>query len=153
MRPIKFKAKSIEENSKGQWVEGNLILSNDIDGELFAQIEATYIEDFRKWEVDPKTVSEYTCILDSDGNEIFENEIIGVFDRMPSDELETVGYYEVFNGFRSGYPAFTLADSDELSDEVNTIAFLANGDFYFKVIGNVFDNPELLKSEPESNDA
>jgi hypothetical protein len=91
--------------------------------------------------------------LDSDENEIFENELVGVYGHFAGEEIR-IGVYEVVNGFRQGYPAFTLAGFEDISDTINTLSWLVVGqDFYFKIVGNKFDNPELLKSEAESNDA
>lgn len=124
-REILFKSKHVD---NGKWVEG-----------FFYQIwEKTYI----LWgitnnvpnmiEVIPKTVCEYTGLTDKNGTKIFEwdivevdNGAIGYYAKVYFDDS---GFYIVLNGCGT-------ANRSKLYEKSNNV----------KVIGNVFDNPELLE--------
>lgn len=97
------------------------------------------------YDVDPSTVCQYTGLTDKNGVKIFEGDIIeaqtqdtkqlrnaevrfGEFSDINSDEDECyIGFYIVFDGI------FTTAG--QLKEFSNSI----------EVIGNIFDNPELLE--------
>lgn len=131
MREILFRGKRID---NGEWVEG------DLDRALFADID--FISHFVKsdervsYEVIPETVGQYTGLTDKNGKKIFEGDIIS--ERPP---MNTIAYI--------GYVAY--------DDEAALWRFMINNDTKFNgvllgtysrsytVIGNIHDNPEMLK--------
>lgn len=83
-----------------------------------------------EYDVEPDTVGQFTGAYDCDGKEIYEGDILQ-FKDIPSDCFE-VFYYDKFCAFAVKNPVQALR-KDETS--------------HFKVIGNIHDNPELLKGE------
>jgi uncharacterized phage protein (TIGR01671 family) len=73
--------------------------------------------------VDPETVGQSICLTDTNGVKIFEGDIIEECDE---DDLKHV---------------FTIKD---ISTYNNEFWFRNSSRKYFKVIGNIYDNPELL---------
>ena len=126
MREILFKAKRID---NGDWVEGNYI-TDEQDKEK-AYIGYIFgIEDFDIVEVNPETLCQYTELKDKNGNRIWESDIV----RMENAMDEGIGNVEFYGGmwYVDGEPNNNLYDILEYDDgEV-------------EVIGNIFDNPELL---------
>ena len=126
MREILFKAKRID---NGDWVEGNYI-TDEQDKEK-AYIGYIFgIEDFDIVEVNPETLCQYTELKDKNGNRIWENDIVRIENSMD----EGIGNVEFYGGmwYVDGEPNNNLYDILEYDDgEV-------------EVIGNIFDNPELL---------
>ena len=130
MRTIKFRAR----RKNGKWVVGNFI--NHFS--TYFKTEERYSIFLPKpendnggyWveDIDPETVGQFTGLYDCDGKEIFEGDILD------------------FNGltvevrFVRGVFAF-LANGDldeELCGDCRT-------DLFAKVIGNVYENPDILK--------
>lgn len=150
MRDILFKAKRID---NGEWVEGyycegtcnsNCGISLIIT-ELNVEIpyrsvlaSATDIEDIRDfdiYEVDEETICQYTGLKDKNGNKIWENDIVNKVDtnglgyhreRKCKVSFDELGYWLLTTEYGDGYWLGEF-DSQQL-----------------EVIGNIFDNPELL---------
>lgn len=129
MRKILFRGKDVKE----YWHIGLLARSGN----------AWYISDSAgsplAYEVIPSTVGQYTGLIDEKGYMIFEGDIVKEKDCVHNGEIQIYGrkwaiYFKdgVFFGYRKGY-----------KDCVSTI-FLHNirG---IERIGNIHDNPELLK--------
>ena len=132
MREILFKAKRID---NGEWVEGNIILSKDADEEYKAIIIPSvnsnmFTEDsgnedlgFENWyKVDPSTICQYTGLTDKNGKKIWENDILK-YEWDGEIKIDVIKYEA---------PMFTYSKSMRWSL------------YKDEVIGNIFDNPELL---------
>nr|DAO55953.1 MAG TPA: YopX protein [Caudoviricetes sp.] len=130
----------------GEWVEGSLVtgvffrLGQEIPY-MFCPNLADYdcFEDFSEengiFEVDPSTICQCTGLKDKNGKLIWENDILsGHIDvEFPEDETrKRVVWHE--NGWCTNEPG--CDDYEELDD------FDSEN---FEVIGNKFDNPELLE--------
>ena len=99
-------------------------------------------------EVIPETVGQYTGLTDKNGKKIFEGDIISIpfeEDRYPYEE--NVTYYEnaevYFDTERYGWYV-RYFDDDSLS-------LCEYDDCDITVIGNIHDNPELLKVGDEND--
>lgn len=88
-----------------------------------------------QFEIDPKTVCQYTGLTDKNGKKIWENDILSA--HWDDDYPEDVAFCKVVweeNGFK------TIE-----SDSVDSAYLLkVDCDEYYEAIGNIFDNPELL---------
>ena len=126
MREILFRGKRTD---NGEWVYGDVRLNYDD--------EPRCISDYCGANpVDPATVGQYTGLTDKNGKKIFEGDIVFVKDRL-------------------------MQDSEPLSTFMGTVdhkdaSFVIVGDVFthyrwldyeVEVIGNIHDNPELLKGD------
>ena len=149
MREILFKAKF-----KGfEWVEGYLLREKDTFGTVTTEIyQIRGNGQFRQCDVDPKTVSEYTGKRDSDGRKIFENDIARVHSYYLNESyIAVVKFGEYGDGFRNnkGNIGFYI----EFYCDKNGI-FRQDFGYWLEackveVIGNIFDNPELVEDYNE----
>lgn len=133
MREILFRGKT---TGTKRWVEG-LLWRKHYKGNPFI----TYFPDEDDREeavrVDPETVCQFTGLTDKNGVKIFENDVVRDYDE--ENEVFVVKYYA-----HSGYAAFDV--EPEINCDCNGLSYLmALGSA--EVIGNIFDNPELMKGE------
>ena len=134
-REILFRGKRWD---NGKWATGDLLQYQDGRTEIHSYVEGCRQAD----EVDHRTIGQYTGLQDKTGVKIFEGDILR-FRNLYDEEYETAAV--VWYG-ESGYTAFDLK---EHQFECNGLAYIVqSGDYEYKVIGNIHDNPELLEVTP-----
>ncbi len=120
-----FRGKRID---TGEWVYG--LPSCDEDGEI-EEIEVWSEDDINFYSVDPSTVCQCTGLKDKNGKLIWENDIVSYCDCTKEDYV--ISWEQNKACFEYQQYSCSMMNFDELSScEV-------------EVIGNVFDNPELLE--------
>lgn len=134
MREILFRGKSIEDN---KWVYGDLIREKKSFGKICTRIYRTTNNGWELIDVDSKTIGQYTGLTDKNGNKIFENDIVAYWDTYNTEngqsEADCIGKVVWDDETISFQVTNRLsAESYEVLDECS-------------VIGNIFDNPELLE--------
>ena len=141
MRDIIFKAKRID---NGEWVEGAYFPKTKYPTKKnrtfiwvwqIGKIYCDYNCGYSPYEVDKKTICQYTGLTDKNGNKIWENDIVNKVDtnglgyhreRKCKVSFDELGYWLLTTEYGDGYWLGEF-DSEQL-----------------EVIGNIFDNPELL---------
>jgi len=135
-----YKAKSLETH---QWVEGYLFETKDnsyiayagqFDDDLFLSPQNIFIP------VDSETVCQPTDVFDKSGKELYTNDVIsGLFHgRMPIN-----GIVQFQNG-SFGLQWHRETDFDMI-EEFTPFSSMCNVEL--EVLGNKFDNPELLEQK------
>ena len=127
-REILFRGKRID---NGEWVEGNYIFE-DFDRVGIHQI-GTIIQCF----VIPKTVGQFTGLLDKNGKKIFEGDIVRRFN---SRGQEVMRYAVKWN---TDCCMFVLVCEDTYFGEYSSDFTVFYGE-ELEIIGNIHDNPNLL---------
>lgn len=148
MREILFRGKRID---NGEWVEGDLIQLHDgrkyiVNNRFGACIDdkGNFINTEEPFvcQVDPATVGQYTGLTDKNGRRIFEGDILKEDYRYRGKHvLHLVGFGESSFGtkrFVSGKLSDIFIPFDDCENPMCA-------ERETEVIGNVHDNPELLK--------
>lgn len=135
MREILSRAKRID---NGEWVEGYYCKWKQIRRNLGSVKEKvvdciiTWMSDggMSRYEIDSETLCRFTGLKDKNGNRIWENDIVsGYFNHKKITGFIKYGSNAVYYIEREGSYGIHLDNSED----------------WLEVIGNIFDNPELLK--------
>ncbi len=138
MRLIKFRGK---DSFSGQWRYGAYIPT-----EFTEWREPSIFDGHHRTEVDGETLGQYTGYKDADGKEIYEGDILILYDSTGVRSSLIVCYGE-YEGFQYGgenfgfYISFTRKKLNGINRQ-DFLHWLRQG---VKVIGNINDNPEMLE--------
>ena len=140
-----FRGKRID---NGEWVQGNLIRSNDAedgyeaiiiptnDSNMFTKGGSRGDLGFENWHrVNETTICQCTGLKDKNGKLIFENDIMEA--HIDEDFPEDVSRFKVEWNGKGWVENHPDGVDREYLDDFDTE--------HFKVVGNIFDNPELLE--------
>lgn len=133
MREILFRGKRLD---NGQWVEGHLVVCKNNGRSFITELREVNEDSWLYWEVDQNTVDQYTGLTDKNGTKIFEGDIIALNPRRFANKK--VFYYTRCAGF------YMTSNPDIPKTCEITAIFNDDSDIY-EVIGNIYDNPELMK--------
>ena len=136
---ILFKAKR---KDNGEWVEGDVI------HELYGVVIQYHIDKKRiKVVIDPETLCQYTGLQDKNGKRIWENDIVLLREEIQDYEWKAaVKFGNPNREYNWGWQLVPVGECEMNKDILLWIDMdIAN----CEVIGNIFDNPELLGGHDE----
>ena len=166
MREILFRAKrkNWRELPKEEWwVEGyycyfmdtHCILPRnlDYDAAMFGEQKVFVI-------IDPETLCQYTGLNDKNGNRIWENDIVSCeHEKYPEDNpLEVYPLFPEPVKYNRNYAVEFINTRSSYGYRLRnkSIHFMLTGNVIYnhkiEVLGNIFDNPELLKGDQSCTD-
>ena len=122
----------------GEFVYGNLIRAI-YDGVPFFEIEHSDSQDFATWQVDKETIGQFIGMLDENDVEIFEGDIVKVTNNYHGKKGNFVFKAKIiYNKYVYGYQiSYPNINNHFVSDCMKS-------GYFFEVIGNIHQNPELL---------
>lgn len=134
----RFRGLSIDENSKGKMQYGYLIVDDNQAFIINEVVEANeqYITIGSWCPIDLKTVGQSTGVKDKNDKEIFKGDILAL---ETDEELINV---EVF--WDEKHTLFMVA-SKKYHEKAPLAELLDYNSYPFKIIGNIYENPELLE--------
>ena len=135
MREILFRGKRTD---NGEWVEGYYSYSPEIDKHMIttSDLAHPYGTNLGFYKVIPETVGQYTGLTDRNGRKIFEGDIV-VFADFFDDKIHRGVVYWCDSAF---WFDCTETEGDE---GIYSLAYISAN--ILEVIGNIYDNPELLE--------
>ncbi len=151
MRDIRCRGLVIEEYrsiKKGEWVYGSLlVIPESVTGKTKAFIELWHEEHkgWQRYQVDPKTVGQYTGLKDKNGKDIYEGDIVISKTAYLSIYEEEPEIYQI--AFKNGCFCFVKneAAQKQWNDGNNYWYSIENVEMYeTEIIGSIHQNKELL---------
>ena len=153
MREILFRGKDLQEQNG--WLYGYFYKS-DINKRERESGKATLIftpncdtfiycpEYHNSWMVKAETVGQYTGLCDKNGTRVFENDIVTVYynPKYVGVSKDRVGNFAVV--FHDGC-FMKRKITNPMSGDAGLYHFIQSDEF--EVIGNIYDNPELLEGK------
>lgn len=140
MREILFKAKR---KDNGEWVEGYYVkttLGNEITPSdvIFVPFKVSRNEEWGWVKVIPETICQYTGLRDKNGKRIWENDICDRKEKYPEIVTYNKGDWQLDYSYVFG---------KEIHSDACNLGFYVCERNCVEVIGNIFDNKELLEVE------
>lgn len=140
MRQIKFRGKRLD---NGKWVHGFLVNKHYINrGNPYANI---WIENHDLIRIDTGTIGQFTGLTDKNGKEIYEGDIV-LYESWRHGSVSDIPDFKFTYEIRFTMLRWMCHGVGYCQDAAAT---LLNNDGCIarriKVIGNIHDNPELIK--------
>ena len=132
-REILFRGK-LEYN--GKWIYGDLLQYENGDIAIFGDKLSSFgcecTEMSKRDRVIPDTIGQYTGLKDKNGNKIFEGDIVIIGEKLKTKVVYYDGAFRMQSEFSP-----TPTDTTDMGYMMR--------EFSVRVIGNIHDNPELMK--------
>ena len=126
IREVIFRGKRTD---NGEWIEGYAAMSG---GTFIICDNGLTYGGFIVYEVIPETVGQYTGLTDKNGRRIFEGDIV---ERVSDGERAVISWLKYSACFGLSFDGLCCG-FDDYDDNLPSD---------FEVIGNIHDNPEILK--------
>lgn len=154
-----FRGKRID---NGEWVQsGSILHFNDENAEKLFFIpkyneKCVCIHDdddnilsFKKgtfYKVIPETVGQFTNLTDKNGTQIFEGDIVHLTDIRYNNEWKAVVVFgNPYAQYSWGWNFLYIGEKPQINTDILLWVEMEDIQVYCEVIGNIYDNPELLK--------
>ena len=128
---MKDKAKR---KDNGEWVEEYVVVYPSGKAEIH-KISKELPDILLICEIDPDTLCQYTGLTDKNGRKIWENDICDRYEEYPEIVVYNEGDWQL---------DYSYAFKNKLHTNACNLGFYVCARNCVKVIGNIFDNPELL---------
>ena len=158
-REIIFRGKRVD---TGEWVEGSYVHRTQFYGEdcpcddHFILIGGEFHADYyNAQEIIPETLCEFAGLTDKNGKRIFEGDIIKSTSDLVNFRGEKSGkkvtkFYEVV--VTDDNSSYTYGTREIGRTYISRTIYKENAKQFYEVVGNRFDNAELLTAERNNNE-
>lgn len=130
----------------GEWIEGNLVYSQTTTRGVITEIYTLKMT----YEVNTKTVGQCTGLKDKNGKLIFEGDVVKLTDTNNNIEWKAyVVFGNPYGEFNWGWNLMYIGEKTKVDTDILLWTEMEETGAYCEVIGNVYDNPELLQRSDE----
>ncbi len=137
MREILFRGKRFDD---GEWVYGFYSNTKGENGRFhYIQDENSFVK------VDPSTVGQYTGVVDKNGKQVFEDDIIGYTDT-DTGKRKIFGVVKWYHEGNFYINTDTYCNYTSDNDCANVGHMMNRTAIKLYVLGNIHDNPELINT-------
>ncbi len=134
MREILFKAKRVD---NGEWVEGCLVIDHSRSNLFEYRMQPVESGVLYAPPINPETLCQFTGLCDKNGKRIWENDIL-------------MAHLDEFYPEDTTYEIVEWGVAGLVGNETGSVDREYLGEFdleHYEVVGNIFDNKELLQEE------
>lgn len=129
-REIKFRGKRFSDNS---WIYGSLVASREISPAIYFPIGKGSVKQMEWVYVKSETIGQFTGLTDCKGKEIYEGDII-----------ESGGFRHIVE-YDAKQARYSAKNINYPRDDGSSITQQWIDECEKVVIGNIYDNPEIIK--------
>ena len=134
MREILFKAKRVD---NGEWVEGCLVIDHSRSNLFEYRMQPVESGVLYAPPINPETLCQFTGLCDKNGKRIWENDIL-------------MAHLDEFYPEDTTYEIVEWGVAGLVGNETGSVDREYLGEFdleHYEVVGNIFDNKELLQEK------
>lgn len=143
-REILFRGKQPD---NGKWKEGGFFFYNSVPC-IMMDADNPYAEGWYWMQVVPETVGQYTGLTDKNGKKIFEGDIVRHYHKVDVGEPDDF----VIGLVRWNEKFLSWERTSESSEHFPYDFVRLSHRCVYEVVGNIHDDPELLKGDPHEKD-
>jgi uncharacterized phage protein (TIGR01671 family) len=144
MRQIRFRGKR---SLTGEWIYGDLVRREGHFYIIRFDQESPFPLDLKGYEVEEDSIGQLTCLTDRNGTEIYEGDIlksrICSGDALGDEKFAEINIHYV--KYERAMAAFVIVSISNNGIRKGEIGTLWQPKENIEVIGNIYDNPDLLK--------
>ena len=135
---MKPKFRAWDKHGQKMFTNDELIIWN---GNVYANdSKKLTCNNLKGWSIDDEYLMQSTGLCDKEGTEVFEGDIIAI----EVEESETPINAKIFQDNKIGVLMFHVFEDNE---DVPMVELLEDNSVAFAVIGNIYENPELLEEK------
>ena len=134
----------------GEWVYGGIFYqkSDEVKEKAVYIIRGSLNDVGCAYEVIPETIGQCTGLKDKNGKLIFEGDVVKLTDTNNNIEWKAyVVFGNPYGEFNWGWNLMYIGEKTKVDTDILLWTEMEETGAYCEVIGNVYDNPELLEVE------